>query len=86
MIRFIDIIYYYYRPKALFDEAVAFLTLTEAEILNIFIAQGDGERYEFLTLLGIVCERLRERGSEEHKRHLPLFRHMTILACLKGWV
>jgi hypothetical protein len=81
-IRIIDIIYYMLSPKSLFDEALSYLNLTASELYIYAAAQSNNERC--YRLLEATMDRMRD--SEGERKHLGLFKHLTILGWVKGWM
>jgi hypothetical protein len=81
-IRIIDIIYYMLSPKSLFEEALSYLNLTTSELYTYAAAQNNTERCELLILA--TLERMHD--SESTHNHYGLFKHLTILSWVKGWM
>jgi hypothetical protein len=81
-IRIIDIIYYTLSPKSLFEEALSYLNLTTSELYTYAAAKNNTERRKLLLLATLN----RMHDSEGKRRHYGLFKHLTILGWVKGWL
>jgi len=82
-IRIIDIVYYKFNPKALFKEALGFLNLSLSDTYAYAAAQNNMDRW--LVLMQATMQRFNE-SEESRERHLMLFKHLTTLGWLKGWL